>query len=141
MRLVFDIPDDDPVFARYLVRHILQGAADGCRPLFVGPGALPPLYGSGIVYQEDPAYGSGIERFHLPFEVAAKGVGDCNDLVLYEVARRRAKRGNDSVTIADYIGNGSMHAQIRRGDGTVEDPSIRLGAQADWPTNFLYDLR
>lgn len=142
MEIVFTIPDDNPIFARYLVREILQGAALGCRPLFVGPHALPALHDiPGVKYQWDPSYGSGVERFPLPFEVALSRGGDCNGLVLYEVARRQALGKKDSVSVADWTGTGGMHVQIRRGDGTIEDPSVELGAPVNWPADFLYDRK
>jgi len=141
MKIEIDVPEGNPAFARYLVRHVLQGLALGCRPLFVGPHALPPLAQTGVRYQFDPEYGSGTERFRLPPAVLASGSGDCNDLCVYEVARRRAHGLKDSISVADYTGTGQMHAQIRRPDGTIEDPSIALGAPHDWPEWFLYDQK
>lgn len=141
MELIFSVPDH-PIFARYFVREVMQGAALGCRPLFVGEHALPPLYSiPGVRYQWDPGYGSGVERMPLPGEVFRAKGGDCNALVLYEVARRQAARQKDAVSIADWTGTGGMHAQIRRPDGEIEDPSVRLGAPVNWPRNFLYDLK
>lgn len=141
MRIEIEIPESNPLLASYLIKHILRGVALGCRPLFVGPNALPPLYESGFVFKEDPNYGSGIERFRLPVEVAAAGFGDCDGLSVYELSRLLAT-GEDpdaDISIGDYMGDGGMHAQIRRGDGSIEDPSVKLGAKADWPDWFLYD--
>jgi hypothetical protein len=139
MIVQIEVPDGDPELTRYIVRHILQGAALGCRPFFVGPHALPPLYDTPVRYDLEPSYGSGKQVFRLPPDVLSRGRADCGSLCIYEVARRQARRKSDSVSIADWLGDNSMHAQIRRPDGSIEDPSIQLGAVADWPASFLYD--
>lgn len=141
MILQIEIPDSAPkALVWYLVRYVLQGFALGCRPYFVGPNALPPLHCTKIRYAFDGVHGSGVERIVTPDVVLARGYGDCNDLVNYEVARRQAEGGPDSVAVADWLGNGEMHAQIRRADGQIEDPSIAYGAPVDWPAKYLYNL-
>jgi hypothetical protein len=87
----------------------------------------------------DPSWGSGIEPAVTPDVVLKRGWGDCNDLVVYEVARATAAGINDSVAIADYLKNGQMHAQIRRADGSIRDVSIERGAPYNWPTDYIYD--
>lgn len=142
MIIEIEVPDDAPTALQwYLVKHILHGAALGCRPYFAGPNALPPLKQTGVKFAPDPSHGSGRERFRLPLETLARGVGDCDALALYEVARRQAQHGHSTITIADLNGDGNMHAQIRRPDGSIEDPSIEHGAMTDWPKDFLYDLK
>lgn len=147
MIVQIEIPEYDPRLTRYIVRHILQGAALGCRPFFVrGVSPLPPLYETNVRYQLENDYGTGVQTFRLPPDLLRRGVGDCGSLSLYEVARLQAGGEKAEVTIADWIGNNAMHAQIRhekkpgQKKGTIEDPSVVLGAPADWPENFLYDL-
>jgi hypothetical protein len=148
MILQIEVPEGNPPLAWYLCKHILQGAALGCRPFFSGPRPLPALHDTKIRYGFDPHYGTGLERIRLPHTVAREGWGDCNDLSLYEVSRRLAQGGYAmenfpapfaSISVADYLRNGGMHAQIRRADGEIEDPSVAYGAPVDWPSYFLYD--
>lgn len=48
---------------------------------------VPPLYASGVRYQEDPP---GREDWRDCFEVLARGVADCDQLVAYRVGELRA---------------------------------------------------
>ena len=140
MRVEIEIPDGDPEFSAYVVRHLLQGLALGCRPLFVGPSALPPLYKSGVRFAEEPTHGSGVERFRLPSEVFDQMFGDCDGLTVYRLAEELAKGSPVAATIGDFEGSGAMHAQVRWKDsGRIEDPAILLGSPTDWPHWFLYD--
>lgn len=144
MIIQIEVPEDYPPLTRYIVKHVLDGLALGCRPYFVGPNALPPLYDTSARYILEPSYGSGVQKFRLPPDVLARGGADCGSLSVYEVARRQAMGQKCEISIADYTGDNAMHSQIRdpslRGPTDIDDPSIRLGAQADWPQTFLYDL-
>lgn len=141
MQVRIEIPDNNPELARYIIKHLIHGLALGCRPFFLGPNALPSLYDTDITYQEEPSHGSGIEEFRLPCFVAAMGKGDCDGLSLYQLSYYLAHEQPVNATVADYMGDGSMHAQIRWQDtNEVEDPAIARGSPYDWPEKFLYDL-
>jgi hypothetical protein len=124
---------------RWLVKYQIDGIARGCVPFFHGPNALPPLYESGIVYQEEPQHGSGVECFDLPMVVLERGWGDCDDLCIYLIAELLSQNIKAEASIADWKSQGGMHVQVRLPDGTIEDPSMKLGAVNQWPENFLYD--
>jgi hypothetical protein len=91
---------------------------------------LPPLYSSGIVYEREILCThdgvTGIcEEWWTALELHKRKSGDCEDLsslrsaeliLSGEQARARAKRSK--------IG---WHIQVHRADGTIEDPSAKLG--------------
>jgi len=145
------IPEMEFQELRFLVKHLLDGAAKGATPAFIGPGALPPLYSTNVVYREDATHGSGIERFKHPRVVLAQGYGDCDQLVWYRLAELLAQGVPAETTIADYQSTGAAHAQIRlprdyvtpwsypSPHGPIEDPSIILGAENHWPPEFTFD--
>jgi hypothetical protein len=142
VKVEIEIPEDDLFFAAYVLKHLIRGLALGCRPLFVGPNALPSLYSpeAGIRFEEEPTHGSGVERFRLPTEVYRRKRGDCDGLSLYRLAELLAKGEPVDSTIADYLGDGGMHAQVRwLNTRAIEDPAINLGAPYDWPVEFLFD--
>lgn len=115
-------------FSANLVLHVLDALSEAYAPWYaVNP--LPDLYGSGIRYREDGKHGSGTERFFNPWQVAARGHGDCNDLVLYRLtelkARGEAPELEPDHTRSTWVG-GDIHVLVRRADGSLEDPSVIL---------------
>lgn len=92
---------------------------------------LPPLYESGIRYAREPMCRApdGAERiceeFVTAHEVAARGVGDCDDLGPFLAAQLRLK-GEQAQAFARRSPVG-WHVVVRRGDGSIEDPSAKLG--------------
>ena len=86
---------------------------------------LPPLYSGHVRYQREKNSGEGWEEWADPWSVAARGWGDCDDLILYRGAELlcsgEAAHVNCVWTPPRY------HVRIRRGDGSEEDPSILLG--------------
>lgn len=138
MRIVIDTPEGDDETEAELVRGILEGAIYGAAPSFRRM-QLPRLAESGIIFQEDPEYGTGIERFNLPWETLAKGWGDCNDLIVYRgcelIVYDRCKPTVRCLWLAE-----NLHVQLRRRRGAKpEDPSIFCGARVDWP-RWLLDV-
>jgi hypothetical protein len=96
------------------VRDIARAARDG-RP-------LPPIYASGVRYdRRDPN-----ERWQLPTETMARRRGDCEDLACWRAAELRLK-GEPARVVVRRTGPRVLHAVVQRGDGSVEDPSKRLG--------------
>lgn len=83
---------------------------------------LPALYQSGIRYESDPG-----EEWQLPAQTAMKGAGDCEDLALYRAHELRTQLGEDARVAVYRSAPSTLHAIVRRGDGTLEDPSRALG--------------
>lgn len=136
MQIVIDTPGEDDETEAELVRGILEGAIYGAAPSFFRRG-LPRLAQSGIVFAEDPEYGSGIERFRLPWEVLESGAGDCNDLIVYRGCELIAYDKCKPKVRALWLGD-DLHVQLRKRAGAKpEDPSIFCGARVDWPRWLL----
>jgi hypothetical protein len=89
---------------------------------------LPPLYLSGVRYRSEPA---SAESFRDARATLERGHGDCAHLATWRCAELR--RSNEAatlvVTFAPYGRSKVFHVQVRRGDGSVEDPSRELGMQ------------
>ena len=83
---------------------------------------LPPLYRSGIRYTSDPG-----EHWQLPAETAVRGSGDCEDLALYRAHELRRDLGEDARVHVYRSAPKTLHAVVRRANGTLEDPSRALG--------------
>lgn len=100
---------------------------------------VPTLYASGVRYKNEPTgqlfNGLPAEEFALIPVVLARKWGDCDDLAPYRVAELihggerakirvqwRARRNPDGTQGRKYF-----HIVVRRGDGTIEDPSALLG--------------
>lgn len=85
---------------------------------------LPPLYTSGIRYRRE----QGTENWLLPSEALVAGVADCEDLSAYRVGELRATGVDPAARIVvEQSGPRTLHAVVRRGNGTIEDPSRALG--------------
>ncbi len=126
LRIRFDLPGNRPPGeTAVLVKALIDGAARGCALLWPRWN-LPPLYKAGIRYQREPQHGTGLEDFCLPPITFHQKWGDCDDLVIYRVAELIA-HGEAAECKADWI-NGELHVLVRRGDKSIEDPSIALGA-------------
>lgn len=128
MRVVHQLPQWQPGFSAWWVAHVLDGMARGYCP-WAALHPLPPLYGGGIAYRQDPRHGSGTEVFHDPWTVAARGWGDCNDLTLYRLVELMLSgerpKAEPNRTRSIWQG-GEIHVLVRRQNGDTEDPSIIL---------------
>lgn len=107
----------------------------------MGP-PIPPLYESGVVYQEDPP---GREDWRDVYGILQRGVADCDQLIGWRVAELRCagiaaepviKWQHIPRQIAVALGYGAnvgadglwmVHCCVRYPDGSIEDPSKRLG--------------
>lgn len=90
---------------------------------------IPPLYQSGVRYREEPR-GQGFEDFAIIPQILARGFGDCDDLSPWRVAELRHQGEKAKIRITwkrQPDGQKLFHVQVRRGDGTIEDPSRILG--------------
>ena len=95
---------------------------------------VPPLYKSGVYYQEEPP---GQENWQSALDLLKKGFGDCEDLAAYRVAelRRRGIAARPYVKKPRLVGGGRVlmyHIQVWRpgppgGRPWIEDPSRILG--------------
>jgi len=92
---------------------------------------LPSIYDAGVVYAREPqcrtADGSErmCEEFVTAHEVRRRGFGDCDDLGAWRAAELRIA-GEQAQAIPKPSAVG-WHIVVRRGDGSLEDPSARLG--------------
>lgn len=94
-------------------------------------GKAPPLaqaieqYG---VRWEPEANPPGQESFDPPSIVIKRGTGDCDDLAPYWAAELRASQVDPDAAAEVYqSGPKRYHVVVRRGDGTVDDPSKWAG--------------
>ena len=97
---------------------------------------VPPLYESGVRYEEEPL-GQPYEEFAAIPVVLERGWGDCDDVVSWRIAELRQQGENAKVRLKwqpDYQRNARMyHVLVRRGvlgpdgRGLIEDPSLHLG--------------
>lgn len=124
MRVVLEIPIDEN--GPRAVKELLDTlAAIWARSLRAQP--LPPLYSTGIGYREEENAGL-YEDWQSPRRTFERGLGDCDDLVLYRVAELQAAGERASVQcLAQRSSVGvKMHVRVRRQDGREEDPSVIL---------------
>ena len=115
------------VFAR-MVRHCLRGLVEA-NGVALESGILPPLYSSDVRYQEEPP---DVESFIDGLTCYRRGHGDCAHLAAWRVAELQVQGEPADITIEfqpSQLRPGCMlyHVQVRRADGSVEDPSVILG--------------
>lgn len=68
------------------------------------------------------------EWLPIPFLLARGGEGDCEDLAAARAAELRVSGEDPGARAVAYRSRPkTWHAVVRRGDGTVEDPSLVLG--------------
>lgn len=126
MRVEHQLPMWQPGFTAYWAAKTLDGMARGYLP-WAAVNPLPPLYSGRIRYRIDAQHGSGVEVFSDPWTVAARGYGDCNDLVLYRLielmlaGERVSARDPNTRSVWDM---GEVHVLVRRANGRLEDPSL-----------------
>lgn len=84
-------------------------------------GGIPALYSSGVSYrQEHPDVWSTCDL------VLARGFGDCEDLAAWRAAELR-QAGENAIADVYRTGHRRWHCIVRRENGSIEDPSRRLG--------------
>jgi hypothetical protein len=94
-------------------------------PQLGGP-SIPPLYDSGVRYKNEPK-----DVWKHAADVLHDGVGDCEDLAAWRAAELRVSGDDPEACVTTYqSGPNRYHAVVRRGDGTLEDPSRALGMGA-----------
>lgn len=130
MRATLDIPD---TLGAAALDAALEGLVQLCGADLSAwaeelSGSFPALYETGVRYERE----RGTERWLVPSQVMAAGVGDCEDLAAWRCSELRMS-GEDPAAIARVIRSGprTWHAVVERGDGSIEDPSRILGMGVD----------
>lgn len=108
--------------------------------LYIRTHRVPPIYESGVRYQEEPVNqanlpGSGgtyrIEEFAAIPAIMERGWGDCDDLAPWRCAELREHGEPAKIRIQwkknPETGQKLYHIVVRRADGRIEDPSLLLG--------------
>lgn len=89
----------------------------------LGEADYPPLYESGVRYRAEPR-----EVWRHVGHVLAEGWGDCEDLAAWRAAELRVSGEDPDAAVGTYrSGARRYHAIVVRGDGSIEDPSRKLG--------------
>jgi hypothetical protein len=125
-----ELARDDRLFAT-VARGLTEMAVLVNRAyLRLNPGT-PELFRSGVVYQNEPL-GLPDELVDVP-TVISRGWGDCMHLCAWRVAELRERGEAANVR---FVWNRMViesqparlfHVQVRRGNGSIEDPSRILG--------------
>jgi hypothetical protein len=133
--LVFALEGLIAINVHHIRRSHLRAAAG------LGP-PIPPLYESGVRYSEDKP---GREDWRDVYTILQRGYGDCDNVVGWRCAELRVagiaaepviKWQHIPRDIATALGYGAnvgadglwmVHCCVRYPDGTIEDPSKRLG--------------
>lgn len=114
---------------RRILTHLLEAlTAIDVDILKVSPD-LPNLYESGVRYRREPV---GQEDWDDTVELYRIGYGDCEDLSATRAAELRVRHGIAARPIVKgpkRLPNGLMlyHIQVQLPDGSIEDPSVKLG--------------
>lgn len=85
-----------------------------------------PLYSSGVYYEPE----NGVEIWPDIGRCLKRGFGDCEDLACWRAAMLRHAGEKASPELLGHPrGDGGVeyHVVVRRGDGSIEDPSLLLG--------------
>jgi len=90
--------------------------------------SIPPLYKSGVRYEEEPP---GQEDWQDVRTCLKMGIGDCEDLACWraaELVERHNVEARPCFVWKKQPGGGMLyHIQVRWPDGRIEDPSRVLG--------------
>ena len=136
MRFMVTIPNsNNPEHMARCMQHVMHGVAElNCYLLKQQP--LPALAESGVQYQPEP-FNRNLQFDELPdcITIADRGFADCAPLCCWRLAELW-NAGERDANIIIYWRNvqekqghavRTMHAQVRRADGTREDPSRLYG--------------
>lgn len=86
-------------------------------------GLCPPLYQSGVRYQREAP---GREQWQTALQCFKRRTADCEDLAAYLAASYRLV-GVNARPVVRQVRPGLKHVVVELPDGTIEDPSKRLG--------------
>lgn len=85
---------------------------------------LPPMYSSGVVYQEEPQAGTGVEQWDTPWKAFERGWVDCDDAVIWRLAELY-NQGVPATVNCVWVGS-RFHVRIRHPNGRLEDPALAV---------------
>lgn len=101
---------------------------------------IPHPFAAGLRYQREPQHDLYVpnrveseERWQtIPILLSPTSsdiIGcDCDDIAPYMAAWCRVREGDDGArAIVQKVAPGQWHVVVRRGDGRIEDPCIKLG--------------
>ena len=122
-RIVLSVGDTgDGTHFALTIRAILQAQAEGIAREVLAGRQLPGwLYHSGVRYRTEPARGTGVEYFDDPWTVAARGWGDCDDLVAWRCGELLAH--GEAASVCCHFLPPRYHVSVRRQNGAAEDPA------------------
>lgn len=90
---------------------------------------LPWLYKSGVRYRREPKIPGRTEKWKTFSQIVRDGYADCEDLAAARVSELRVKAGIKAIPWLKKKGK-VWHVVVRYPDGTLEDPSRKLGMRA-----------
>lgn len=129
MRIRLGIPDELDDRERKEALDAALEAVTLCAESQVRRGTVPPaaraIKAGKVRWKPEPP---GDEHFDLPGTVLGRGWGDCDDLAPWHAGTLRAT-GTDpqARAIVKKSGPTRWHAVVRRGDGSIDDPSKHAG--------------
>ena len=126
--LTSEVLKDSALFAKVARRAIESAVMVNIATLRKFP-QIPSLYQSGVRYRKEP---EGVEDVCDIEEILRRGWADCAMLVAYRIAELRVREGERATMRFKWMRRPNtkkrfFHVLVRRADGRVEDPSIRLG--------------
>ena len=122
MNVSLDIPA-----SRAVLSAALEGLV-GVNYILLRRQRMPRLYKAGVRYRaEQLVGGKRLEQWKTAPQVFALGLGDCEDLAAWRAAELRVHRGEPARAVVYRTGPKKFHAVVERADGSIEDPSKRLG--------------
>ena len=86
-------------------------------------GLAPPIYQSGVRYEREPR---GHEQWQTAVQANRTKRADCEDLSAWLAASYRLV-GVDAACVVRDVAPGLKHVVVQLPDGSIEDPSARLG--------------
>jgi len=86
-------------------------------------GLAPPIYSSGVRYRREER---GREDWQSARSAHRSGFADCEDLASWAAASHRLV-GVNARAVVRQVRPGLKHVIVELPDGTIEDPSKRLG--------------
>lgn len=121
-----------------VIKHVLEMNTE-LNQAYIQFHRVPYLYASGVRYQEEPlnllTMGGkpfeNIEDFALIPAVIERGWGDCDDLAPWRCAELRNAGEHAKIRIEwkthPVTRQRVYHVLVRRENGDIEDPSLKLG--------------
>lgn len=107
----------------YLLGHAVVCYLDLAEAMREGM-PFPALYESTVQYVREPR---GSEVWQTPRHAYSTKAADCEDLACWRSAELWAAGETAARPIVKRISARLRHIQVRRADGTIEDPSLILG--------------